>query len=120
VISIVDDDASVRNATDRLVRSLGYTSHSFASAEDFLRSTDVTDAACVVTDVQMPGMSGLELQRLLSAQGCLAPIIFITAFPEERTKARALEAGAVCFLTKPFDGLELIKWINRAIRRRLA
>ena len=115
VVSIIDDDASVRMATNRLVRSLGYVAHAFSSADEFLRSSHVNDTSCVIADVQMPGMSGVELQSLLLAQGRRMPIIFITAFPEESTRARALEAGAICFLTKPFDGPTLIKYLAAAI-----
>jgi len=115
VISIVDDDASVRAATNRLVRSLGYVAFTFASADEFLRSPQLRDSSCVIADVQMPGMSGVDLQRHLRAQGCRLPIIFITAFPDESVRARALDAGAVCFLTKPFDGPTLIKYLDAAL-----
>src|SRR3977135_3037341 len=104
LISIVDDDASVRVATNRLVRSLGYVAHAFASADEFLRSSQANDSSFVIAGVQKPGVSGVELQRRLLTQGYRLPIIFVTAFPAERIKARVLEAGAVCFLTKPFDG----------------
>jgi FixJ family two-component response regulator len=99
VISIIDDDASVRVATHRLVRSLGHVAHTFASADDFLRSSQLNDTSCVIADVHMPGMSGIELQNLLKTQGHRLPIIFITAFPEESVRAQALEAGAACFLS---------------------
>jgi FixJ family two-component response regulator len=115
VISIIDDDASVRTATDRLVRSLGYVAHTFASADEFLRSPQVDTCSCVIADVQMPGMSGLELQDFLRAQGRRLPIIFITAFPEDNVRARAIAAGAVAFLTKPFDGATLIKSLETAL-----
>ena len=118
VISIVDDDASIRVATDNLLRSLGYTVHTFASAEDFLRSSHFNDTSCVIADVQMPAMSGVELQALLLAQGHLVPFIFITAFPEETIRKRAMKAGAICFLTKPFDRLSLIKCLDTALQRR--
>jgi FixJ family two-component response regulator len=118
VISVVDDDASVRVATDNLLRSLGYIVHTFASAEEFLRSSQLNDASCVITDVQMPAMSGVELQALLLAQGHRVPLIFITAFPEETIRERALKAGAICFLTKPFDRLTLIKCLDTALERR--
>ena len=118
VISIVDDDASIRVATDNLLRSLGYTVHTFASAEEFLRSSHFNDTSCVIADVQMPAMSGVELQALLLAQGHLVPFIFITAFPEETIRKRAMKAGAICFLTKPFDRLSLIKCLDTALQRR--
>ena len=117
LISIIDDDPSVRVATNRLVRSLGYAAHTFASADGFLQSPHVNDTACVIADVQMPGMSGIELQSLLIAQGRSVPMIFITAFPEESIRSRALKAGAVCFLSKPFDGTILIELIDIALKR---
>jgi FixJ family two-component response regulator len=116
VISIIDDDASVRVATHRLVRSLGYTAHTFASADEFLRSSQLNDTSCVIADVQMPGMSGLELHNLLQTQGHRLPIIFITAFPAENVRAQALEAGAACFLSKPFDARTLIKHLDAAVK----
>jgi FixJ family two-component response regulator len=117
VISIIDDDASVRAATHRLVRSLGYVGLSFASADEFLRSPQAHESWCVIADVQMPGMSGVELQSLLRTQGCTVPMIFITAFPDEKVRARALDAGAVCFLSKPFDGPTLIKYLEAALQK---
>ena len=115
VISIIDDDASVRVATHNLIRSLGYTVHTFASADEFLRSPDLNDTSCVIADVQMPAMSGIELQSLLTARGQLLPFIFITAFPEETIRARAVKAGAIGFLSKPFDGPTLIKCLRAAL-----
>jgi FixJ family two-component response regulator len=114
-ISIIDDDASVRDATNRLVRSLGYAACSFASADEFLRSPCANDTSCVIADVQMPGMSGIELQGVLIARGRRLPIIFMTAFPDERIRSRALAAGAVCFLTKPFDAPSLIRHLETAL-----
>ena len=118
VISIIDDDASVRTATNNLVRSHGYNAHTFASAEDFLKSAHLNDTSCVIADVQMPVMSGVELLTLLRAQGHGMPFIFITAFPEESVRARALKAGAICFLAKPFDGPTLISWLDTALTGR--
>ena len=117
VIAVIDDDASVRVGTENLLSSLGYTVHTFASAEEFLRSAHFKDISCVITDVQMPAMSGVELQALLSARGHRVPFIFITAFSEETVRARALKAGAICFLTKPFDRLTLIKYLDTALQR---
>jgi FixJ family two-component response regulator len=115
VISIIDDDASVRVATNRLVRSLGYVAHTFASGDEFLRSPQLTITSCVIADIHMPGMSGIELQSRLLAQGHRLPIIFITAFPDESIRARAMDAGAICFLSKPFDGATLIKYLDVAL-----
>jgi FixJ family two-component response regulator len=117
VISIIDDDISVRIAISRLVRSLGYVADAYASAGDFLKSQRVNDTWCVIADVHMPGMTGIELQEALKVQGRSLPIIFVTAFPEESIRARALKAGAVDFLSKPFDGTRLIECIDSALRR---
>ena len=115
VISVIDDDASVRAATNNLLRSHGYVVHTFASAEEFLRSTHLNDTSCVIADVQMPAMSGLDLLILLRTQGYGAPFIFITAFPDESVRARALQAGAICFLGKPFAGPTLIQCLGTAL-----
>ena len=115
VISIIDDDASVRAATNNLLRSHGYTVHTFASAEEFLRSAHLNDTSCVIADVQMPAMSGVELLTVMRTQGSSVPFIFITAFPEESVRARVLKAGAICFLGKPFAGPTLIKCLDTAL-----
>jgi FixJ family two-component response regulator len=115
MISIIDDDPFVRAAIDGLVRSLGYRATIFASAEEYLRSDHVNDTSCVITDVQMPGLSGVELQSLLVARGTCTPMIFITAFPEEKVRRRALEAGAIGFLSKPFDDEQLIEHLQTAL-----
>jgi FixJ family two-component response regulator len=115
MISIVEDDASVREATRGLIRSLGYDAATFASAEEYLRSERVRDTSCLITDVQMSGMSGVDLQERLIADGHRTPIIFMTAYPEERVRARALGAGAVGFLSKPFDDERLIECLDRAL-----
>jgi FixJ family two-component response regulator len=117
VISIIDDNASVRFATRRLVRSLGYVAHTFASAAEFLQSPYLKETSCVIADVQMPGMSGVQLQDVLIAQGFSVPMIFITAFPEEKIRSRAMQAGALCFLSKPFDAPVLIEAIEAALKR---
>jgi FixJ family two-component response regulator len=115
VISIIDDDPSVRKATDGLVRSLGYRSLTFASAEDFLESDHISDTSCVITDVQMPGLSGVELQTVLIARGARLPMIFITAFPEDRIRRCVLDAGAIGFLSKPFEEAVLIEHLQTAL-----
>ena len=117
VISVVDDDASVRAATTRLLKSLGFTAHAFASANEFLQSPRLRDTSCLIAEVQMPGMSGVQLQEYLIAQGHSTPIIFITAFPEDGIRERAMNAGAICFLSKPFDGARLIECVDRALKR---
>ncbi|WP_119273716.1 response regulator transcription factor [Taklimakanibacter deserti] len=120
VISIVDDDESVREATKGLVRSLGYTAATFESAEEFLNSERRYDTSCVIADVQMPGLSGVEMQRRLIEEGHDLPMIFVTAFPEDRVRATAMEAGAVGFLSKPFNEEHLIGCLDSALGRRSA
>ena len=117
VISVIDDDASVRAATNNLLRSHGHTVHTFASAVEFLRSAHLNDTSCVIADVQMSVMSGLELLTMMRAQGYRVPFIFITAFPDESVRARALRAGAICFLAKPFAGPTLINCLGTALKR---
>jgi FixJ family two-component response regulator len=118
VISVIDDDPSVRAATNNLLSSHGYLVHTFASADDFLQSAHRDGSSCVVTDVQMPVMNGLDLLTHMRNRGNDAPFIFITAFPDETIRARALKAGAVCFLAKPFAGPVLINCIEAALNRR--
>jgi FixJ family two-component response regulator len=116
VISIVDDDEAVRLALRSLVRSLGYVSNVFASAEEFLESPQLNETSCLISDVQMPGMNGIELQSRLKRLECSAPVIFVTAFPDERYRALALEAGAIGFLEKPFEGCTMVQLIQAALR----
>ena len=116
VISIIDDDASVRAALGSLVRSLGFTARTFESAESFLDSPDLAQTSCIVTDIQMPGMSGLDLQDRLQAAGNAIPTVFITAFPEEHVRARAEAGGAIGFFPKPFDGQALAKLLLNVVR----
>jgi FixJ family two-component response regulator len=118
LISVIDDDASVRAATDNLLSSHGYLVHTFASADGFLRSAHLDDSLCVVADVQMPVMSGLDLLTHMRTLGNDTPFIFITAFPDESVRARALKAGAVGFLAKPFAGPVLIDCIETALTRQ--
>ena len=115
LISIVDDDESVREATQGLMRSLGYSAITFGSVEDFLNSAQRRDTSCIIADVQMPGTGGIELQSRLIAESDRIPMIFITAFPEERVRAKALEAGAVGFLSKPFDEAHLLTCLESAL-----
>jgi len=117
VISVIDDDASVRAAANNLLSSHGYLVHAFASAEEFLQSARLDDSSCVIADVQMPAMSGLDLLTHMRAKGHTLPFIFITAFPEESVRARALKAGAICFLAKPFAGPALISCVEAAVNR---
>ena len=115
MISIVDDDESVREATKSLVRSLGYHAETFGSAEEYLGSERLHETSCLIADVQMPGMSGVDLQARLIASGHRTPVIFITAFPEERIFARAMTAGAYGFLSKPYKDDQLIECLDKAL-----
>jgi FixJ family two-component response regulator len=117
-ISIVDDDESVRAAMSSLVRSLGYQACEFASAEAFLASPDLQDTSCLIADIQMPGMNGLELQDALLARQQGVPIIFITAFPADRIRQRAEAAGAMGFFSKPVDSQMIIRCLDSALTRR--
>jgi FixJ family two-component response regulator len=118
VISVVDDDASVRVAIDNLLRSRGYVVHTFGSAEEFLGSAHLNDTSCVISDVQMAAMNGLELLANMRMRGYAAPFIVITAFPDESVRARTLKAGATCFLTKPFATPTLIASLDAALFQR--
>jgi FixJ family two-component response regulator len=115
LISIIDDDPSVRLATQSLIRSLGYAAEVYSSAEEYLQSGRVSESSCVITDLHMPGMSGIDLQDLLAADGHHIPIIFVTAYFEERMLARVANAGAVGFLRKPFADERLIECLDRAL-----
>lgn len=115
MISIVDDDESVRDALDSLLKSIGYRTEIFASATEFLRLGHNEDTKCLILDVRMPGLSGLELQRHLVASGSSIPIIFITAHGDEAARAQALSAGAVAFLRKPFTEEALLNAVQAAL-----
>jgi FixJ family two-component response regulator len=117
LISIVDDDESFRRALTHFIRSLGHAVASFGSAEEFLQSNRLDDTACLITDVQMPGMSGLELQGALLAQGSRVPIIFVAADPGSKARRKALTSGALGFLTKPFPEETLISFLDQALAR---
>ena len=118
LISVVDDDASVRLATVDLLNSVGLACEAHASAEQFLGSTRAADTQCLILDINMPGLNGLELQRRLVQSGSTVPIIFITAYPEERTRAEAFRAGALGYLPKPYSDEELLDCIRQALARR--
>jgi FixJ family two-component response regulator len=117
LVAIVDDDDSVRGTLQELLRSAGFSSEAFESAEDFLGSGHQRETACLITDIRMPGMSGLELQAKLNAEHCRIPTIFITAHGDEEMRFRALREGAVEFLPKPFDDEALIESIRAALDR---
>ena len=115
IVMIVDDDESVRRAARRLLKSYGFAVETFASADEFLTSGRLAETACLVLDVHMPGMSGLELQTHLVTLGVTIPIVFITAFANELARSQALESGACCYLIKPFDEDDLFNCIQRAL-----
>jgi FixJ family two-component response regulator len=117
LVAIVDDDDSVRGTLKELLRAAGFSSQTFASAEDFLGSGHQQETACLITDIRMPGMSGLELQARLNAERCRIPTIFITAHGDEEMRFQALRAGAVEFLPKPFDDEVLIESVRAALER---
>jgi FixJ family two-component response regulator len=114
LIAIVDDDESVREATKDLMRSMGLAVEAFACGEDFLRSPHLSRTACLVADINMPGMSGLDLHRHLSARNKSIPTILVTAYPNDSVRVRALSAGVICYLEKPFSEDDLINGIRSA------
>lgn len=116
-ISVIDDDESVRKAVRRLIRSAGWDAEAFASAEEFLAAAGRRTPACLILDVRMRGMSGLELQRRLASSARPIPIVFITAHEDEAARRAALEAGAVDFLQKPFDDRVLLDSVAQAVAR---
>jgi FixJ family two-component response regulator len=117
MISIIDDDVCAREATAGVIRSLGYALTTYASAEDFLGSDHINDTSCLITDVHLPGLSGVELYQRLRADGFAAPTIFVTGHPDETTRTQALAAGAVAFLSKPFGKKTLLDCLKTALSR---
>jgi len=114
VVAIVDDDESVRNALQGLMKVAGYRAMVFASAEDFLNSGEQEHTACLIADIRLPGLSGLDLQSQLNKDHHRIPTIFITAHGDEKMRMQALRAGAVEFLTKPFDDTALLEQVRAA------
>ena len=114
LIAVIDDDTSLRDALTGLLRSLGYETHGSGSAEDFLASDARSRAACIITDIHMPGMSGIDLKHHLAAIGSTAPVIMITGRAEPALLKRAEASGAMCILKKPFDADQLIDCVARA------
>jgi FixJ family two-component response regulator len=117
LIAIVDDDDALRNSLDNLLRSLGFRAHGFSSAEAFLRSDHARDTACLLLDVRMPGMNGLDLQRQIVAANWQIPIIFMTSHANDEARAQALEGGAVAFLYKPCREDDLLHAIDAALKQ---
>jgi FixJ family two-component response regulator len=117
LISIVDDDASVRAALKALMKSLGYSVETFPSAIEFLASPSLRDTSCVIADVHMPTMSGIELHRRLTSSGHSIPTILITAYTDTIVRSRALQAGVFCYLSKPFDDDTLASYVQSALEQ---
>jgi FixJ family two-component response regulator len=117
LISIVDDDELIRDAATGLIKSLGYNAVAFASAEDFLSSRQLSQTACLIADINMPEMSGLDLHRELSASGKPIPTVLITAYPDDGVRKRALSAGVIGYLTKPFEEEDLLACVRSALTR---
>ena len=115
VIAIVDDEELVRTSLQRLLKMAGYTVAAFTSAEEFLRSGSLQDVHCLIADIRMPGMSGLDLQSELNAGEYQIPIIFITAHGDEKMRIRAMRDGAVAFLAKPFDNTVLLDRVRACL-----
>jgi FixJ family two-component response regulator len=115
MVAIVDDDDLMRSSLQGLLKAVGVPARAFASAEDFLKSGEQHQIACLIADIRMPGISGLELQAKLNAERCRIPIIFITAHGDEKMRMQALRAGAVEFLAKPFDDEVLIESVRAAL-----
>jgi FixJ family two-component response regulator len=116
LISIVDDDEPIRKATTRLVTAAGFQAETFGSGEEFLNSGLASSPSCLIVDMQMPGISGLDLYQRLAESGTSLPTIIITAYPDERVRARALRAGVIGYLSKPFSANELIGCIRSTIQ----
>ena len=117
LVAIVDDDESIRNATRDLLRAEGFSTATFEDAESFLGSASRASASCVVADIRMPGMNGLELYQTLVASGDGIPTVIITAHPEDATRSRAREAGITCYLSKPFVPDELVECVREALAK---
>lgn len=115
MVAIVDDDASVRDALQGLMKAAGFSAQAFASAEEFLNSCKRQHPACLIADIRMPGMSGLELQARLNAEHIRIPIVFITAHGDTNMRMQALRAGAVEFLAKPFSDDVLLEHVRAAL-----
>ena len=115
LISVIDDDKSVRGTTKLLIESFGFRAAAFESAENFLSSGRLDDTSCLIVDVQLPGINGLQLQSQLAAADCQIPIICITAYDNKESRRRAMRSGAVAFLGKPFSDEQLLQWIRSAV-----
>ena len=117
LVAIVDDDESIRHATRDLLRAAGFSTATYEDAESFLASESRASAVCVVADIRMPGMTGLELYQALVASGHGIPTVIITAHPEDVTRSRARQAGITCYLSKPFAPDELLECVRKAVAK---
>jgi FixJ family two-component response regulator len=117
-ITVIDDDESSRDGITRLVRSLGFVAHAFHSARAFLNSQQLNKTSCLISDIQMPEMSGIQLQDALRRLGHNIPIIFVTAFPYDDVRDQALAGGAICFLSKPLKGEALLRCLDTALKSK--
>jgi FixJ family two-component response regulator len=118
LVSIVEDDRFFRESMQRLMRSLGHSAEAFASAAEFLASSRLAETRCLIADVHMPAMTGPELYRRLVEAGHAIPTIFVTAYPDDEVRTRALKDGVVCYLCKPVDENQLTQCLRRALRRK--
>ena len=116
LIAIIDDDELTRDGIRELVESFGYAAATFTSAEGFLHSAVIARAACLITDLKLPGQSGLELQKVLRSRGYQMPVILVTAYPNDKHRSRAINNGAVDFLSKPFDDKRLMECLTDAMK----
>jgi FixJ family two-component response regulator len=117
LVAIVDDDELFRDATRNLLQAAGFSTATFANAATFLESSQRRSAACMVADMRMPGMTGLQLYQALLSAGDGIPTVLITAYPKDRDRARAREAGITCFLTKPFVPEQLLECVRKALAK---
>lgn len=118
LISVIDDDESIRRTTKLLIESFGYRAAVFESAETFLSSAQLRETSCLIVDVQMPGMNGLQLQSHLAAEGHPIPIIFVTAYGNKESRRQAIQFGAVAFMDKPFSDTGLLQNIQTALKQQ--
>jgi CheY-like chemotaxis protein len=116
VISIVDDDQFVRNSLTRLIKSFGYVAAAYPSAGDFLKSAQLEETSCLIADVHMPGMTGVELYEYLIEAGRAIPTILITAYPDDRVRTRAVDKGVLAYLVKPFSEIDLTRYVRLALK----
>jgi FixJ family two-component response regulator len=119
IVAIVDDDEAVGNAIEVLMRSIGLVARAFSSGEEFLRSPELSRTGCLVVDFNMPKMSGLDLHNILRRSGKEIPTVLITAYPSDYVRARAIQAGVICYLPKPFDESDLLNCIQSALDRAM-